>query len=102
MAQKHRSEHRVAGVVWPRPKEMGWISEEIQEQACEKQRTRLRETSGLVSLVGVLLKKCSNFVQKTPPFSQGPGGPPRNEWCRSNLFPLYLPCFQTATAGKRY
>src|SRR5659263_675197 len=76
MAQKHRSEHRVAGVVWPQPKEMGWISEEIQEQACEKQRTRFRETSGLVSLVGVLLKKCSNFVQKPPPFSQCRGGPP--------------------------
>ena len=27
-----------------------------------------RATAGLASLVGVLLKKCSNFVQKTPPF----------------------------------
>ena len=26
-----------------------------------------RATAGLASLVGVLLKKCSNFVQKTPP-----------------------------------
>ncbi len=27
-----------------------------------------RATAGLASLVGVLLKECSNFVQKTPPF----------------------------------
>ena len=27
-----------------------------------------RATAGLASLAGVLLKKCSNFVQKTPPF----------------------------------
>lgn len=27
-----------------------------------------RATAGLASLLGVLLKKCSNFVQKTPPF----------------------------------
>ena len=26
-----------------------------------------RATAGLTSLVGVLLKECSNFVQKTPP-----------------------------------
>jgi len=26
-----------------------------------------RATAGLASLVGVLLKECSNFVQKTPP-----------------------------------
>jgi len=26
-----------------------------------------RATAGLASLLGVLLKKCSNFVQKTPP-----------------------------------
>jgi hypothetical protein len=28
-----------------------------------------RATAGLASLVGVLLKECSNFVQKTPPDS---------------------------------
>ena len=32
-----------------------------------------RATAGLASLVGVLLKECSNFVQKTPQNSRGFG-----------------------------
>jgi len=31
-----------------------------------------RATAGLASLLGVLLKKCSNFVQKTPPILKIP------------------------------
>ncbi len=62
-----RAEHRRKILFSLEEKEIGRAQNEKSKEYFSVVWRARRAVAGLASLLGVLLKKCSNFVQKTPP-----------------------------------
>jgi len=62
-----KAEHRRKILFSLKEKEIGRAQNEKSKEYFSAVWRACRAVAGLASLVGVLLKECSNFVQKTPP-----------------------------------